>query len=211
MSPFPETLKNQIIQTSFEKGMESIPSESVDLIITDPPWFKKYNYVWEPLAKEASRILKPGGSLVTQLGQSQLDVAMQELTKQLDYRWLGCITVANPWRHTNYIGIGVRSSFRPFLWFTKGSIGQRKKLLKDALHPTSKEWSQSKKHHDWGQPEMVSEEIISKLMLNNPNGIVVDPFCGGGTNLKVCKELGLTFTGFELSEKFCEISKNRVS
>lgn len=43
----------------------------------------------------------------------------------------------------------------------------------------------------------------------NP-GIVLDPFAGSGTTLKVAKELGRSATGIELSEEYCDIIKRNL-
>jgi len=41
-------------------------------------------------------------------------------------------------------------------------------------------------------------------------GVVLDPFVGTGTTLVVAKELGLRSIGIDISEKYCEMSKERV-
>ena len=37
-----------------------------------------------------------------------------------------------------------------------------------------------------------------------PKGNVVDPFAGTGTTLRVCKQLGLNCTLFEIDKGYCE-------
>jgi len=39
---------------------------------------------------------------------------------------------------------------------------------------------------------------------------VLDPFCGSGSTLLAAKSMGLKSTGIEISERFCEISANRL-
>ncbi|MDU9776674.1 site-specific DNA-methyltransferase, partial [Helicobacter pylori] len=42
------------------------------------------------------------------------------------------------------------------------------------------------------------------------NDIVLDPFNGAGTTTKVAKQLGRCFIGIDISEKYCEVAKERL-
>ena len=57
------------------------------------------------------------------------------------------------------------------------------------------------------------EELVKRCILAGcpENGVVLDPFCGSGTTLKVAKNLNRNGIGIELKEKFIEISKKRIS
>ena len=45
--------------------MAALPDNSVDLILTDPPYKKESIYLYDELAREANRILKPHKMLIT--------------------------------------------------------------------------------------------------------------------------------------------------
>ena len=45
-----------------------LPDESIDLIFTDPPYAKKSLYLYEWLANESMRLLKPGGFVLAMCG-----------------------------------------------------------------------------------------------------------------------------------------------
>lgn len=57
-------------------------------------------------------------------------------------------------------------------------------------------------------PLKVIKELV--LLLSTEGGIVVDPFCGSGTTCLAAKELGRKYIGIDLSEKYCEISRDRL-
>lgn len=55
--------------------------------------------------------------------------------------------------------------------------------------------------------ELVKDHIIS---WSNEGDLVLDPFAGSGTTLKMAKLLNRNYIGIELSEKYCEIIKKRL-
>lgn len=61
-------------------------------------------------------------------------------------------------------------------------------------------------------PCQIPEEIIRRIILTtaNENDLIIDTFAGSGTTLKVAKDLGFKFLGFEIDEKYCEIIKKRI-
>ena len=48
-------------------------------------------------------------------------------------------------------------------------------------------------------------------MITPKNGVVYDPFTGSGTTLVACKELGYSFIGCELDQKYVDIANKRLS
>lgn len=57
-------------------------------------------------------------------------------------------------------------------------------------------------------PEALAEDHI--LSWSNPGDIVLDPFCGSGTTLKMAKLNNRLYVGIDISEEYCEISRQRV-
>ncbi len=41
-------------------------------------------------------------------------------------------------------------------------------------------------------------------------GVVLDPFCGSGTTLRVAKALSRDSVGIELNEEYCRMAERRV-
>jgi DNA modification methylase len=40
---------------------------------------------------------------------------------------------------------------------------------------------------------------------------IFDPYCGSGTTLVAAKKLGRHFLGFEISEEYCKIARERIA
>jgi DNA modification methylase len=74
------------------------------------------------------------------------------------------------------------------VWITKGGY-------KNDFHPTQKPL-----------------DIISKMIKNSTkeNDMVLDCFLGSGTTAVACKQLNRNYIGIEISEKYCEIARQRL-
>jgi site-specific DNA-methyltransferase (adenine-specific) len=54
--------------------------------------------------------------------------------------------------------------------------------------------------------------LIRKLITvgSNENDFIIDPFMGSGTTAVACEQLNRRWIGIEISEKYCEIAKQRI-
>ena len=57
-------------------------------------------------------------------------------------------------------------------------------------------------------PEKLAQDHI--LSWSNENDIVFDPMCGSGTTCKMAKVSSRNYIGIDISEEYCEISRDRV-
>ena len=62
--------------------------------------------------------------------------------------------------------------------------------------------------HSAIMPEEIARRCIK--MFSFVNGVVLDPFTGSGTTLKVAKELGRNYIGYELYESYREIINKKL-
>ena len=62
-------------------------------------------------------------------------------------------------------------------------------------------------------PCQTPEEVIRRIILTtcNKNDLIIDPFAGSGSTLKIAKELGYNYLGFEIDPKYYEVAENRVA
>jgi len=65
-----------------------LDDNSVDLIITDPPWEKMAIPLYSELGQLAQQKLQPGGFCLVLCGQLYLDEVIARLAKSLDWYWL---------------------------------------------------------------------------------------------------------------------------
>lgn len=61
--------------------------------------------------------------------------------------------------------------------------------------------------HPHSKPLDVMEQILALL----PDGVVADPFAGGGATLVAAKRVGRTTVGVELDERWCEVAAKRLA
>lgn len=176
----------------FREISSKIPDASVDLIFTDPPYDRKSIQLYDGLGEFAARVLRPGGSLITYVGQIQLPDAVADLAKHLRYWWTCSCYHSGPTllRMNEY---GIINGWKPMLWFVKETRGDKTTFVNDVATGT-----REKSHHEWQQSEAEARYFIE--LLTEQDGFVVDPFCGGGTTPVACIALGRKWAAFEIDE-----------
>ena len=62
-------------------------------------------------------------------------------------------------------------------------------------------------------PALFPQELVEKLIrlyLRDPGSVVMDPFMGIGSTMLASMNQGMKGVGFDLSDNFCKIAKNRI-
>jgi len=185
---------------------ENLEDESVDLILTDPPYPKEFLHVWSQLGEVAARVLKPNGYLATYSGQLYLDYVMHELGQHLSYVWTvalqhkGATQLVNPRQ--------LICAWKPILIYKKGVAGKIESASGSALVDFIGDDYREKGYHEWGQGESAVGYIMKTL--SKPNELVLDPFVGGGTTLAVACDLKRKCIGIEIDEQYINIIKSNL-
>lgn len=166
------------------QALEQIPPARVSLILTDPPYGRKFLPLYEELALVAAKTLKKGGYLVCMTGQIMLPDVMNALGKHLDYFWTGAVlTSVDSAKVTVIRPLGVRSKWKPLLVYTNGKPAKTPKLFEDLVVGDGK----AKELHLHGQNPLDFHPIISTF--TKTNDLVWDPFCGAGSIPLACLAL----------------------
>jgi SAM-dependent methyltransferase len=172
---------------------DAIPDGSVDLVFTDPPYDREAIALYEAAAKEAARILKPGGSMICYCGHLILPDVLPLMMAHLKYYWIGA-HVHDGGAMSRLQQFGIIAGFKPLLWFVKDHRGDRQTFVCDTVMV-----SREKEIHPWQQAMATAEHFIAGL--TPQAGIVVDFMAGGGTTLAAAEKLKRQWCGFETDEK----------
>lgn len=164
--------------------------ESVDWIVTDPPYPQEFLPLYATLADVADHSLKPGGSLLCMTGQAYLPDVVAALAKRLTYQWtLAYLTPGG--QAVQIFPRKVNTFWKPVLWFVKGEYSGE--WIGDVSR--SKPNDNDKRFHEWGQSESGMRDLMSRFV--KPGDVVLDPFMGAGTTGVIAIELGARFVGFD--------------
>lgn len=192
----------ELIEGDFREEYKKIEAESIDFIITDPPYPKEFLPLYEDLAECAEHVLKPGGSMFVMVGQSYIPEIINMMIKHVNYHWiLSYLTPggqsAQLWKKK------VNTFWKPVLWFTKGEyVG---KWTGDVIKSENND--NDKRFHKWGQSESGMYDLMRRFL--KPKDKVLDPFMGGGTTGIICKSLKCDFIGIEKDKEILEIANAR--
>jgi len=202
--------------------IKTVPDLSIDSVVTDPPYGMDYQSAWRSEEKrfkkiandkkpfiwflhDAFRVLKDGGSLIC-----FSDWKNQEAWKQA-IEWAGFTVKSQVIWNREHHGMGdLAGSFAPMhdiIWFAvKGNYKLPGKRPKSVI--SSKRIGGDKLVHPNEKPIDLMEELIKSV--TPENGSVLDPFLGSGATGIAAVKNGFSFTGFEKSEEYFELAKNRI-
>ena len=197
----------QIKHCSYEELR--LKPESVSLFLTDPPWSQDRETLalWDGLGAMASRVLEPGGLLLTYAGQAGLPRWLEILGRHLTYRWqIVCINEVGHSIAPTRGSFGILNGHRCLLLFSKGPF-RPYQPLKDTLITEGSE----KELHKWQQPVGEARYFVERLC--PLGGLVCDPFCGSGTvaHAVLLAGGGRQYIGCDLSRGAVQMARSRVA
>lgn len=221
--------------------LKKIKDESVDLIVTDPPYNLSKNYgvtkdnmEFDDYLKwskewliECNRVLKSDGTIYIFMGVRFISYIYTILERDLGMHFNSWIT----WHYTQ--GIGKTKGFSPrhddILMFTKtkkfnfylDNIRIPQKYYRSVNNMRGANpgnvWEFSHVHycqdnrqnHPTQKPEGLFERMI--LGSSKKGDVVLDPFVGSGTTLRVCQQLERQGIGIEINEEYVRSIDNRLN
>ena len=224
--------ENKIIQGDCIEVMKEMEDESVDLIVTSPPYNlgnnfhsnsiryesyegddmkeKEYRKWQTDFLNECYRVLKEKGSMwynhKVRIKNGIIKHPIEWLNKSNFY-----IKQEIVWNQKKGANVDKCRCF-PFSeriwWLTK-----RKDVKVFNKNNYKDVWNIVPKHNrkDYNHPAIMAREVVERILSLHENiNLVLDPFVGSGTTAVIAKELGINYTGIDISEKYCEIARERV-
>lgn len=224
---------NQIINDDCLNILSKIEKNSIDLILTDPPYLiskvshytesnkvSKYNKLsidfgeWDKdyvdmdlLFSEYKRILKQGGVLIF-----FYDIWKSNLIKELGEKYKFTQPRVCQWIKNNPTPINsninyLSNAVEYFFTFTKGRNATFNSSYDKGIYNFSK-CGKGKTEHPTEKPVDLFKSLIEKH--SNINDIVLDTFGGSGTTAVAAIETNRNYILIEKEENYVEISNQRI-
>jgi DNA modification methylase len=222
---------NKIYNEDCYKAIKELPDKSIDLIITDPPYELEtergggfFRITNEKRRKYQNEI----GNMMCGISKEMLDLMCRKMKKVNMYifcsrkQMLSLLNYAEDnglswnlltWHKTNPIP----TCNNKYLSDTEYIVFMREKSVKVfGDYYTKKTYFVSSVNKDdkkiYNHPTIKPLEIIKCFITNssNENDLVFDPFIGSGTTAVACKELGRSYMGFEIEDKYFKIAQKRI-
>jgi site-specific DNA-methyltransferase (adenine-specific) len=208
------SLRNTILHADCTQFLPSLSSESVDFILTDPPYLVSYrprdgrsvsndsNDTWlKPAFAQMYRVLAADGFCLTFYGWPHADKFMQAF-RTAGFRPVGHFAFPKP--YVSSVG-HVRCQHESAYLLAKGNP-RTAKPLSDVMH-----WDENtgNKLHPTQKPTAILRPFIESYC--KEGGTVLDPFAGSGSTLVAAKRLGRSYIGIEVDEKCHAIATQRLA
>jgi len=197
----PVEIPTKIVCDSIENIYNHIEPETVDLILTDPPYNAEGIPLFSTLAEKAAHILRSGGFLLTYSGQFYLPEIMKRLTEieGLEYVWT--FALLHKTRHiTRARDLSIM--WKPIIVLAKPPYDLP--WMSDIIEGTGRE----KEGHEWQQSLGESKELIERFTVEGD--LVVDPFLGSGTSIVAAKMLGREYFGMDIDPLAIQSTARRL-
>lgn len=212
------------------EALKQLKDESVDLIVTDPPYLIDYKTKYrkskehkfcnaiandydnskgqeliKACIKESFRILKKNSAMYMFCSSHKIDFFKKEIE---NYFKIKNIII---WVKNNHTAGDLKAQFarkyEMIILANKGRALINGKRLTDV-------WmfdrvAGNKQLHQNQKPEDIINQCIQKH--SKEGDTVLDPFMGSGTTGMSCKKLNRNFIGIELMAEYCNIAKARMT
>jgi len=176
--------------------------ESVDLIVTDPPYDDASLALFTDLGSLAARVLRPGRLLVCYAGSLRLPEVIARLGEHLAYVWTA--VVVQPGRHSIIRSRMIRSGHRSVLIFSNGDYRPGGWIFDTVVS----EVVPAKQLHPWEQSLGPVRTLVEHC--SRPGEIVFDPMMGSGTTGIAALRSGRQFIGCDIDPQAVRTSIERL-
>ena len=210
--------RNKIISGDCLEVMRKISNNSVDLIITDPPYGNNVKYGWNnkrikndenPLINcsalvEMYRILKRNSSLYLFTNWKHYPFLTEFIIRYTDFKIRHLVI----WKKHNFgLGWAFRHQYELILVLEKGKPKYNLTNYSDVQ--TCTHINHNKENHPHEKPV----DLIMKMIEHSSKegDLILDPFCGSGAVCVACSQLKREWVGIELDENYVEMARRRIN
>tara|TARA_R110002020_G_C15967872_1_gene747222 strand:- start:13 stop:699 length:687 start_codon:yes stop_codon:yes gene_type:complete len=225
---------NEVIEGNCVEKLKDLPDNSVDLVITSPPYdniegsgyskgkkdilfLKLYSDFFDGVLNEIYRVLKPTGQLYLNLKSGTINKTL------VTPHWIEFLESFKQFKLKSYI-----------IWKYSGSFDSTKVRFhldyeiiyhlsktdditinyeSDEKDPLTSVWYIphfiTNRLHPVQMPEALAEKIIKRG--SKEGDLVLDVFAGSGTSLVVAKKLNRNFIGIEINPEHINTIKKRLN
>ena len=206
-----KTLDIQHLVTCADIRDLDIEPESLDAIVTDPPYPREFLDTFTYLRDFAVKTLKPGGRLIVMSGQAHLPEVFSRLEhEELKWRWMGIYLTPRSGGRAAQVYSGARiieSHGKPLLMYSKsGAQMTPHQARNDVVESPGLESSHD--YHKWGQSIEGMKYLLQYFV--EPGSNIYDPYCGSGTTLLAAQALGMSYAGSDIEQESVDTALVRL-
>ena len=206
-----QTSLGRLILGDAREVLKSIPSNSVDAIITDPPWgvgFDEYDDLnaFLEAAPELYRVLKPNSWLVFFFTPKRI-YDVDPIRRLFTYKWM-IIYVFWAFGSVSRNPLGSQAAYSIVMVFAKGEprvkVARRDVIVSDELPIVE---------GNVKEPQFKPTYVVASLltMFTREGDLVLDPFAGYGSIPLVCELYNRRWIGIEIDPVKYEIAKTIIA
>lgn len=201
--------------------LRTLPSDSVDACVTDPPYGIGFDYgsahkddaagyiewLW-PIIEECERVVRPGGAMIVWQSGSRTRLLADWFPRE----WRLFVAAKN---FVQMRKATMQHSYDPVLvWWKPGATPWAAGSLSRDFHVADTTPQGRKKHgdavegHPCPRPLHQVRHIVEQWV--PPGGTVLDPFMGSGTTAVAAQQTGRLWLGAEKHPEYCALAWSRL-
>jgi hypothetical protein len=191
----------------FTKLGRLVPSNSVSLLLTDPPYNKDSLYLYAEVSALASRVLAHHGVCLVYCGKMYLKDVLWCMSCHLTYQWVLRADFTGDLRGIKKVGL--LDGWRPIVMYARCNYRPKRSGTWNTWPVDVVQGPAEKDQDPWQQSQAEAEQLIEAF--TQPGDMVLDPMCCTGTVLAAAKRLGRKFLGFEMDADRVAIARQRLA
>jgi adenine-specific DNA-methyltransferase len=194
--------------------MRQFPANSVDLVLTDPPYLINYQSrdgrniagdvsdAWlVPAFAEAYRALKSGAFCISFYGWSKADRYLAAW-REAGFRPVGHLVLIKSYTSGSAF---LQYRHEQAYLLAKGRVDCPLFPISDVLY-----WKYTgNRLHPTQKPIRALIRLVQAF--SQPSDVVLDPFCGSGSVPLAAKLSGRRYIGIEVRQDYCEVAQQRLT